>query len=159
MALAALLGGEPSELARIGDHSPAVRPERVALLGIRSLDAQEKVLVRQSGVHVFTMSDIDRQGLATVTRRALSLILRGRADLHVSFDLDACDPTIAPGVGTAVRGGLSYREAHMLLEMVAETGRLRALDLVEVNPSLETHNTTADLAVGLALSALGQRVL
>ena len=159
MPLAALLGGEPAELARIGDQPPAVRPERVALLGIRSLDAQEKVIVRQSGVHVFTMSDIDRLGLAAVTRRALSLILRGRADLHVSFDLDACDPPIAPGVGTAVRGGLTYREAHMLLEMVADTGRLRALDLVEVNPTLDTHNATADLAVELALSALGKRVL
>jgi arginase len=140
-------------------NTPAVRPTRVALVGIRSLDVQEKVLVRDSGVHVFTMSDIDRLGLAAVTQRALALILRGRADLHVSFDLDVCDPAIAPGVGTPVPGGLSYREAHMLLEMVAETGRLRALDLVEVNPTLDTHNATAELAVALALSAFGQRVL
>ena len=136
-----------------------MRQTRVALVGIRSLDVQEKVLVRDSGVHVFTMSDIDRLGLAAVTQRALALILRGRADLHVSFDLDVCDPAIAPGVGTPVPGGLSYREAHMLLEMVAETGRLRALDLVEVNPMLDTHNATAELAVALALSAFGQRVL
>jgi len=136
-----------------------VHPTRVALVGIRSLDAQENILVRDSGVHVFTMSDIDRLGLATVTQRALALILRGRADLHVSFDLDVCDPAIAPGVGTPVPGGLSYREAHMLLEMVAETGRLRALDLVEVNPMLDTHNATAELAGALALSAFGQRVL
>ena len=136
-----------------------MHPTRVALVGIRSLDAQENILVRESGVHVFTMSDIDRLGLAAVTQRALELILRGRADLHVSFDLDVCDPAIAPGVGTPVPGGLSYREAHMLLEMVAETGRLQALDLVEVNPMLDTHNATAELAGALALSAFGQRVL
>jgi arginase len=159
MPLAALLGHPPAELAGIGGVTPAVRPTRVALVGIRSLDAQEKVLVRDSGVHVFTMSDIDRLGLAAVTQRALELILRGRADLHVSFDLDVCDPAIAPGVGTPVPGGLSYREAHMLLEMVAETGRLQARDLVEVNPTLDTHNATAELAVALALSAFGQRVL
>jgi arginase len=159
MPLAALLGPEPAELASIGDVMPAIRPDRVALLGIRSLDAQEKALVRDSGVHLFTMSDIDRLGLATVTQRALSLIGRGRADLHVSFDLDVCDPAIAPGVGTPVRGGLSYRETHMLMELVADTGRLRALDLVEVNPTLDTHNATAELAVEFALSAFGQRIL
>ena len=159
MPLAALLGPEPTELAGIGEVTPAVRPDRVALVGVRSLDTREKALVRASGVHVFTMGDIDRTGLARVTRRALALILRGNADLHVSFDLDVCDPAIAPGVGTPVRGGLSYREAHMLMELVAETGRLRALDLVEVNPILDTHNITAQLAVELALSALGQQIL
>ena len=150
MPLAALLGPEPAELASIGDVIPAIRPDRVALLGIRSLDAQEKALVRDSGVHLFTMSDIDRLGLAAVTQRAV---------LHVSFDLDVCDPAIAPGVGTPVRGGLSYRETHMLMELVADTGRLRALDLVEVNPTLDTHNATAELAVEFALSAFGQRIL
>ena len=159
MPLAALLGPEPAELAGIGEVTPAVKPNRVALVGIRSLDAQEKALVRASGVHVFTMGDVDRAGLARVIRRALALILRGNADLHVSFDLDVCDPAIAPGVGTPVRGGLSYREAHMLMEQVADTGRLRALDLVEVNPILDTHNITAQLGVELALSALGQQIL
>ena len=159
MPLAALLGPEPAELAGTGEITPAVRPDRVALVGIRSLDQREKELVRASGVHVFTMSDIDRAGLAEVTRRALALILRGKADLHVSFDLDVCDPAIAPGVGTPVRGGLNYREAHMLMELVADTGRLRALDLVEVNPMLDTHNMTAQLGVELALSALGQQIL
>ena len=159
MPLAALLGPEPAELAGSGEITPAVRPDRVALVGIRSLDQREKELVRASGVHVFTMSDIDRAGLAEVTRRALALILRGKADLHVSFDLDVCDPAIAPGVGTPVRGGLNYREAHMLMELIADTGRLRALDLVEVNPMLDTHNMTAQLGVELALSALGQQIL
>ena len=159
MPLAALVGPEPAELAGIGDLRPSVRLDRVALVGVRSLDPREKELVRASGVHVFTMSDIDRDGLAAVVRRALSAILRGNADLHVSFDLDVCDPAIAPGVGTPVRGGLSYREAHMLMELVADTGCLRALDLVEVNPMLDSHNLTAQLAVELALSALGQRIL
>lgn len=159
MPLAALLGPEPAELAAIGERTPDVRPNRVALVGIRSLDPPEKQRVRASGVHVFTMSDIDREGLATVTRRALSAILRGGANLHVSFDLDVCDPAIAPGVGTPVRGGLNYREAHMLMEMVADTGRLRALDLVEINPILDTHNRTAELGVELVLSALGQQIL
>ena len=159
MPLAALLGHEPAELSGISDVTPTVRPDRVALVGIRSLDRREKDLVRAAGVHVFTMSDIDRAGLAQVTRRALALILRGRADLHVSFDLDVCDPAIAPGMGTPVRGGLNYREAHMLMELVADTGRLRALDLVEVNPILDTNNMTAQLGVELALSALGQQIL
>ena len=159
MPLAALIGSEPAALAAIGDATPTIRPDRVALVGIRSLDRRERELVRTSGVHVFTMSDIDRRGLARVTRQALRLILRGNADLHVSFDLDVCDPAIAPGVGTPVRGGLDYREAHLLMELVAESGRLRALDLVEVNPILDTHNMTAELAVELALSACGQQIL
>ena len=159
MPLAALLGLEPAELAGIGDFTPVIRPDRVALVGVRSLDKREKELVRAAGVHLFTMSDIDRIGLARVTRRALAHILRGNADLHVSFDLDVCDPAIAPGVGTPVRGGLSYREAHMLMELVADTGRVRALDLVEVNPVLDTHNMTAQLGVELALSAFGQQIL
>ena len=159
MPLAALLGPEPVELAAIGDTTPTIQPDRVALVGVRSLDQRERDLARNAGVHVFTMSDIDRTGLARVTRRALALILRGKADLHVSFDLDVCDPAIAPGVGTPVRGGLNYREAHMLMELVAESGRLRALDLVEVNPILDAHNMTAELAVELALSAFGQQII
>ncbi len=159
MPLAALLGHEPGELAGVGDHTPTIRPDRVALVGIRSLDQRERDLVRAAGIHVFTMSDIDRAGLARVIRRALALILRGHVDLHVSFDLDVCDPAIAPGVGTPVRGGLNYREAHLLMELVADTGRLRALDLVEVNPVLDSHNMTAQLGVELALSAFGQQIL
>lgn len=159
MPLAALLGSEPAPLSGLGGFGPAVSPDRVALVGIRSLDRRERDLVRDSGVAVYTMSDIDRHGLNETMRLALGGLLRDDADLHVSFDLDVCDPAIAPGVGTPVRGGLSYREAHMLLELVAETGRLRALDLVEVNPTLDTNNATAQLAVELALSALGQRII
>ena len=108
--------------------------------------------MRDSGVHVFTMSDIDRLGFA-------ASILWGRADLHASFGPDVCTPAIASGVGTPEPGGLSYREAHMLLDMVAETGRLRALDLIEINPTLDPHNATSELSVALALSAFDQRVL
>ena len=105
------------------------------------------------------MSDIDRTGLAQVTRRAVALILRGNADLHVSFDLNVCDPAIAPAVGSPVRGGLNYREAHMLMELVADIGRLQALDLVEVNPVLDTRNMTVQLGVEMALSAFDQEIL
>lgn len=115
--------------------------------------------MRESGVHVFTMKDIDRAGIATIVERALALASRDTSGIHVSFDLDVCDPTIAPGVGTPVKGGLDYREAHMLMEIVADSGLLRGLDLVEVNPILDDRNMTAILGVELAASALGQRIL
>jgi len=159
MPLAALLGGEPSELAGIGRVKPAVRPSHTVLIGVRNLDDREKTAVRDSHVHVFTMKDIDRQGIATVVERAVALAGQGTAGIHVSFDMDVCDPMIAPGVGTAVKGGLNYREAHMLMELVAESGLLVALDLVEVNPTLDIQNTTAQLATELALSALGMKIL
>jgi arginase len=159
MPLAALLGPEPAELSSIGGFSPTVLAEHTALVGVRNLDAREKDLVRNSGVHVYTMKDIDRLGVAAVMASALEAVGRGTSGLHVSFDLDVCDPSIAPGVGTPVKGGLNYREAHLLMELIAETGRLTALDLVEVNPALDLRNTTAELGVELALSALGMRIL
>jgi arginase len=159
MPLAALLGPEPAELSSIGGFSPTVLPENTALIGVRNLDEREKDLVRHSGVHVFTMKDIDRLGVAAVAAEALERVSNGTGGLHVSLDLDACDPAIAPGVGTPVRGGLNYREAHLLMEMIAETGRLTALDLVEVNPTLDLRNTTAELGVELALSALGMKII
>lgn len=159
MPLAALLGEAPEELARLGGFSPKIGPERTVLIGIRNLDDREKEIVRASGVHVFTMKDIDRLGLAAVTEQALTIATRGTAGLHVSFDLDVCDPAIAPGVGTPVKGGLDYREAHMLMEMVADTGALLALDVVEVNPVLDVQNQTAMLGTELVLSALGKEIL
>jgi arginase len=159
MPLAALLGPEPVELSRIGGFSPKVRPEHTVLIGIRNLDETEKKIVRAARVHVFTMKDIDRSGIASVIEQALLLAGRDTGGIHVSFDLDVCDPTIAPGVGTPVKGGLDYREAHMLMEMVADSGLLRALDLVEVNPILDEHNITAVLAAELASSALGQKII
>ena len=158
MPLAALLGHAPEELASIGD-SPSVRPEHTVLVGVRNLDEREKDEIRTAGVHVFTIGDIDRHGMAVVAERAIALASKGTAGIHVSVDLDACDPTYAPGVGTPVKGGLSYREAHLLMELVADSRQLVALDLVEVNPTLDLRNATAELAVELALSALGKRIL
>jgi arginase len=159
MPLAALLGQEPAELSRIGGFTPKVQPESTVLIGIRNLDEREKEIVRSSGVRVFTMKDIDRGGIATVVEQALAIAGNGTSGVHVSFDLDVCDPTIAPGVGTPVKGGLDYREAHMLMEIVADSGLLRGLDLVEVNPILDDRNMTAMLGVELAASALGQKIL
>jgi arginase len=159
MPLAALLGPEPAELSSIGGFSPTVLPQHTALVGVRNLDEREKDLVRNSGVHVFTMKDIDRLGVAAVATEALKAVSTGTAGVHVSLDLDVCDPSIAPGVGTPVRGGLNYREAHLLMELIAESGALTAMDLVEVNPTLDIRNTTAELGIELALSALGMRIL
>ena len=158
MPLAALLGHEPQELASIGS-SPSVHPRHTVLVGIRNLDEQEKAQIRQAGVHVFTMKDIDRDGIARVAERAIAIAADGTGGIHVSFDMDVCDPAIAPGVGTAVKGGLDYREAHMVMEMVADSRRLVALDLVEINPTLDLRNTTAEFATELALSALGKGIL
>ncbi len=159
MPLAALLGPEPGELSALGGASPAVDPARTVLVGVRNLDPAERERVVASGIHVFTMKDVDRLGMATVAERALELTGRDGGGLHVSFDLDVCDPSIAPGVGTPVRGGLSYREAHLVMETVADSGRLRALDLVELNPTLDDRNATAELGAELVLSALGLRIL
>jgi arginase len=159
MPLAALLGPEPAELSRIGGFSPKVLPEHTVLIGIRNLDDREKEIVRGSSVRVFTIKDIDRAGIAVVVEEALAIAGRDTAGVHVSFDLDVCDPAIAPGVGTPVKGGLDYREAHMLMEIIADSGLLRALDLVEVNPILDDRNMTAQLGVELASSALGQKIL
>jgi arginase len=158
MPLAALLGREPLELASIG-AVPSVLPQHTVLVGIRNLDENEKGQIRAAGVHVFTMKDIDRQGIATVAERAIELASAGTGGIHVSFDLDVCDPSIAPGVGTPVRGGLDYRESHMIMELVADSNQLIALDLVEVNPTLDNRNATAEFAAELALSALGKRIL
>ncbi len=159
MPLASLLGSEPAELSKIGGFSPKVTADKTVLIGIRNLDEREKEVMRESGVTVFTMKDIDRAGIASIVEQALTIAGRDTAGLHVSFDLDVCDPTIAPGVGTPVKGGLDYREAHMVMEMVADSGLLRALDLVEVNPILDDRNTTAILGAELALSALGQKII
>jgi arginase len=158
MPLAALLGQEPVELSSIGT-SPSILPQHTVLVGIRNLDDQEKQQIKSAGVHVFTMKDIDRDGIAKVAERALMLASDGTGGVHISFDMDVCDPAIAPGVGTPVKGGFDYREAHMIMEMVADTRRLVALDLVEVNPTLDIRNTTAEFGTELALSALGKNIL
>ena len=159
MPLAALLGNEPHELARIGKRSPKVRADKTVLLGIRDLDELEKQLVRDSKVHVFTMKEIDQQGISAVMKKALKIAGRGTGGIHVSFDLDSCDPTIAPGVGTPKKGGLNYREAQLVMELISDSGRLIALDLVEINPILDVQNQTAILGTELAASALGMKII
>ena len=159
MPLAALLGAEPVELARIAGDTAAIAAANTVLVGIRNLDEIEKQLVRDSRVHVFTMKDIDRMGITQVMERALAIASDGTAGVHISFDMDVCDPSIAPGVGTPVKGGLDYREAHVVMEMAAESGKLTSLDLVEVNPTLDLRNQTAELGTELALSALGKQIL
>jgi arginase len=159
MPLAALLGPEPVELARIGRRTPKIRAEKTALIGIRNLDDLEKQRIRESGASVFTMKDVDRDGIAATIERALAIVGQDTYGVHVSFDLDVCDPSIAPGVGTPVKGGLNYREAHLVMEMVADSGRLIGLDLVEVNPILDISNQTAVLGSELILSAMGMRII
>jgi len=159
MPLAALLGSEPAELSRIGGFAPKVLPAHTVLIGVRNLDETEKVAVRDSQVHVFTMKDIDRQGIASIVEQAVNLAGNGTAGIHVSFDMDVCDPMIAPGVGTPVKGGLDYREAHMVMEIVADSGLMTSLDMVEVNPTLDMQNATAQLGTELVLSALGMKIL
>jgi arginase len=157
MVLAAAIGAAGPAFAD-GWDLPAVDPTRVALVGVRSLDDGERELVRDLGMKVFTMSDIDRQGLESCMREALAHV-SGPGFVHISLDLDVVDPDVAPGVGTPVRGGLNYREGHLALELVAESGIASSLDVVEVNPILDRENATAQLAVELAASALGARIL
>jgi arginase len=156
MVLAALLG-----LAGPGFESeawPLPAAERVALVGVRSLDDGERELLREVDIKVFTISDVDRMGVEPVIRQSLEHIADG-APLHLSLDMDVIDPEVAPGVGTPVRGGFSYREAHLALELVAESGLLGSLDVVEVNPIFDRENATGELAVDLIASALGARIL
>jgi arginase len=158
MPLAGALGRCGGSFGRDGLHLPALDPERVALIGVRSLDPGERALVREVGIAVYTISDIDRRGVEPVLREALERV-EGAAFLHVSVDLDVVDPEYAPGVGDPVRGGLSYREAHLAMELVAESAQPDSLELVEVNPIRDHENQTAGLAVELAASALGARIL
>ena len=156
MPLAALLGMGPRELAEIGGRTPRLAPDRVVLVGIRDLDRGERQLVKRSGVGVFTISDIDQQGIAAVMREAIRRAQGDNGRFHLSFDMDVVDPQYAPGVGTVVEGGLTYREAHMAMELCAAAGGLTSLEIVEINPILDVQNRTGKLAMSLILSALGK---
>jgi arginase len=160
MPLAALAGYGDPRLVTLGDeHRRAtLNPAHIAIVGVRQLDPGERDLLREAGVTVLGMEQIDRISLYQALARAIDAASRGTDGIYLSFDLDSLDPLHAPGVGTPVPGGLTYREAHLACEMVAETGRLMGMDLVEVNPILDERNRTAALAVELALSAVGQRV-
>lgn len=159
MPVAHLLGHGDSAMASLASPAPAVRPEHVVIIGARDLDQAERTHARQFGVTVYTMRDIDERGLRTIMAEAIAKVSDGTDGLHVSLDLDFVDPRDAPGVGTPVRGGVTYREAHLAMETLWDTGRLVAMDLVEVNPVLDRFNQTAELAVELMASAFGQRIL
>lgn len=158
MSVAALLGDGPAALSEISGHRPALVAEDVAMIGLRNLDLAERQRVARSGMRTFTMRDIDERGLYTVAQELLAGFAHCDT-LHISLDLDSCDPTFAPGVGTPVPGGLSYREAHLLMEILADTGRALTVDVVEVNPMLDDGNRTAKLAVDLVASLFGQRIM
>jgi arginase len=159
MPLAAIMGLGPPELANFINFSPKIAPENCVLVGVRDIDAVEKENVRKAGIDVFTMRDIDERGMRTIMEEALRIAGRGTAGYHVSLDMDWIDPEDAPGVGTPVRGGATYREAHLAMEIIADHGRMVSLEIVEVNPVIDEHNQTADLAVELALSAFGKKIL
>lgn len=158
MPLAALTGRGAPELVNLGRPGPKLPPEDVVLIGLRDIDHEEGRLIRESGITAYTMRDLDERGIGAIAREALLKL--GHLDrIHVSLDLDGLDPREAPGVGTPVPGGITYREAHLLMEILADSGRVASLDLVEINPILDARNQTADLAVELAASLLGQNIL
>ena len=159
MPVAALLGYGPEKLTSIGGNFPKVDPSNIALVGIRSLDEGEKRRLKDTGVQVHTMSDIDRHGIHRAMKKALARVSDGTDFVHVSFDLDAVDPTIAPGVGTPVKGGLDYREAHLIMELLHDSGVMTSLEMVEVNPILDQGNASAAFAVELVQSAFGKKIL
>lgn len=159
MVLAALAGlGHPS-LTGIGGWSPKINKQSIAIVGARDLDPQEQVLLRAEQIHVFTMTDIDQRGMSEVIHEAIEVAGQASHGIYLSLDMDSLDPTEAPGVGTPVRGGLTYREAHLAMEVIAASGRLLGMDAVEVNPILDRENATANLAVELILSALGKKII
>jgi arginase len=158
MPVAALIGRGAEMMVNVGYPGPKLQPSHIVQIGIRDLDAQEREQLLPSGINVFTMRHVDELGMAAVARQALDR-LRHLPRLHVSLDMDSLDPDEAAGVGTPVPGGLSYREAHLLMEILGDSGRVQSLDIVEINPILDDRNKTAELAVELAASLLGQRIL
>lgn len=159
MPVACLLGQGPESLINLGFEGPKILGRNLVMVGVRDLDPNEKQFMREAGIHTFTMHDVDRLGMAEVVDRAIAVATNGTEWLHVSFDIDSLDPRDAPGTGTQSLGGLTYREAHLALEMIAETQRMTSMELAEVNPILDERNRTAELAVELIASALGQRIL
>lgn len=159
MSLAMLTGRGPGELLRIGGSVPVIDPGRVSVIGARQIDPGEREMVKEAGIRVFTISEVDERGMAACVDEAIERASTGSAGFHLSFDLDAVDPLVAPGVGTPVAGGISYREAHLLCEKAARSGRMAGLEVVELNPVLDEGNRSARLAVGLVESALGKAIL
>jgi arginase len=158
MPVSCLLGNGPAELTGIGFEGTKIDPARFAQIGLRDIDETEKRLLRESGIRTYTMADIDRLSMSRVMDEAIAMT-EGAEMLHVSFDIDAVDPAVAPGTGTPRHGGLTYREAHLAMEMLADTGKVTSVEMVEVNPTLDERNRTAEVAVELISSLLGQRIL
>ena len=159
MPLAHLLGRGDPDLAGILDFSPKLNPDKVVLIGIRDIDAGERKIIHESGIHVFTMRDIDEIGMARVAFEAMEIVTNGTAGFHVSFDVDGCDPSVIPGSGTLVPGGVRFREAHLLLEYCADTGQMTSMEVVELNPFLDHGNVSAERTLQLIASALGKSIL
>ena len=159
MPLACCIGRGVPELTHLGDRVPMVDVEKAVLVGVRTLDLKEKAEIKDSGIHVFTLRDIDMHGIHKVMRMAIEIASTGTAGFHLTFDLDGMDPSVAPGVGTPVPGGATLRESHLIMEHAAESQKLLALEMTEINPILDNQNATARVAVDLALSALGKAVL
>ncbi|HEY6264051.1 MAG TPA: arginase [Candidatus Acidoferrum sp.] len=159
MPLAAIMGYGAPELVDLLGFKPKAEPGNIVIVGARDLDAQERKIVKKSGIHVFTMRDIDERGMREVMADALKYAMDDTAGVAVSLDMDFVDPSDAPGVGTPVRGGVTYREAHLAMEMIADTESMVSLEVVEINPILDEHNRTALLGVELVLSGLGQKIL
>ncbi len=159
MPLACIVGIGPPQLTEIFGYTPKVEPRNAVIVGLRDVDAMEKPQVRDSGVRAFTMRHIDERGMRAVMDEAIRLACDGTAGFHLSLDMDFVDPAHAPGVGTPVRGGVTYREAHLAMEMICDSGKMVSMEVVEVNPVIDEVNRTADLAVELAMSGLGKRIL
>jgi arginase len=159
MPLAAIMGYGAPELVDLLGFKPKAEPSNIVIVGARDLDAQERKIVKKSGIHVFTMRDIDERGMRDVMSEALKYAMDDTAGIAVSLDMDFVDPADAPGVGTPVRGGVTYREAHLAMEMIDDTEAMVSLEVVEINPILDEHNRTALLGVELVLSGLGQKIL
>jgi arginase len=159
MPLAHLVGKGDRMMASIAQPPPAVRIENVAIVGVRDLDPAEREHIRSWGLRAFTMREIDERGLKEVMREAIEIAGRGTGGIHLSLDADWLDPTEAPGVGTPVRGGATWREGHLAMEMIADSRQLIAMDIVENNPVLDQFNRTAELSVGLVTSAFGLRII
>jgi arginase len=159
MPLAAIMGYGAPELVDLMGFKPKAEPSNIVIVGARDLDAQERKIVKKSGVHVFTMRDIDERGMREVMSDALKYAMDDTAGVSVSLDMDFVDPSDAPGVGTPVRGGVTYREAHLAMEMIADSEAMASMEIVEINPVIDEHNRTAQLGVELVLSGLGKKIL
>jgi arginase len=159
MPLSVLLGRGPKELTAISGRAPALKPENVVIFGVRQVDSREAAVVKELGVRVYTMSEIDARGASACLEEAMGILSKASGGIHLSYDLDGSDPTVAPGVGTPVPGGLNFRESHLVCEVVAKTGKLVGMEVVELNPTMDVENKTGKFAVWLIQSALGRTIL